>query len=175
MKFLFGFFLFLYFNIFIVINIQWSKQPHYIRSFLWNLYFAVCFCYFWKDKSLVVLNLFIFEYLDQIPPWKEMIEPFSVKLQTKNRCFCLSRSKLNKAQTAQITNTIQFSSTLIKISGHITEWKKIGTDQRFRKYFCILEIIRAKQGVGKQVRFVPNTIGQFGRQQGSQPRKLLYK
>ena len=56
---------------------------------------------------------------------------------------------------------MQSSSTLIKISGPFPEVKKIITDQRFRKYFWILERIRAKRGIGKQVRFVPNTIGRF--------------
>ena len=32
-------------------------------------FFVVCFCYFVKDKSLLTLNLFISERLDQIPPW----------------------------------------------------------------------------------------------------------
>ena len=49
----------------------------------------VCFCYFWKDKPLLILNLFIFEYLDQIASWKEIKEAFSLKLQTENLCFCL--------------------------------------------------------------------------------------
>ena len=51
--------------------------------------FLVCFCYFWKVKSLLVLNLFISEYLGKILPRKEMKLTFSVKLQTKNLCFCL--------------------------------------------------------------------------------------
>ena len=88
--------------------------------------FLVRFCYFWKVKSLLDLNLFISEYLDQIPPWKGIKEAFSVKLQTENCCFCF-RQKLNKTQTAQIRNTMQSSSTFIKMSGP------------------------------KQVRFVPNT------------------
>ena len=54
--------------------------------------FLVCFCYFWKDKSLLVTNLVIPEYLDQIPPWKEMKDAFSVNLLTEriwsNRGIC---------------------------------------------------------------------------------------
>ena len=45
--------------------------------------FLVCFCYFWKVKSLLVLNIFISEYLDKILSWKEMKLAFSVKLQTE--------------------------------------------------------------------------------------------
>ena len=32
----------------------------------------VCFCYFWKDKSFLILNLSLSEYLYQRLPWKEM-------------------------------------------------------------------------------------------------------
>ena len=85
----FGFILLLRFSIFIIMNIHWSKQPHYTWSCLWNMHSVVCFCYFWKDKPLLALKLFISEYLDQIPPWKEMKEAFSVKLQSENLCFCL--------------------------------------------------------------------------------------
>ena len=51
-KFLYGcFILLLHFSIFIIMNIQWSKQPHYTWSCLRNLHFVVCFCYFWRDKQ----------------------------------------------------------------------------------------------------------------------------
>ena len=46
-----------------------------------------------------------------------------VKLQTENFCFCL-RWKLNKTQAAQVSNIMQSSSTLIRISGSIPEGKK---------------------------------------------------
>ena len=170
LKFLyFGFILLLHFSIFIIMNIQWSKQPQYTWSYLWNFHFVVCFCYFWKDKPLLVLNLFTSEYLDQIPPWTEMKEAFSVKLQTENRRFCL-RWKLSKVQAAQIRNTMQSSSTLIKISGPIPKVKKIWIDQRFRKYFCLLERIQAKRGDDKQVVFSKYSSGAQ-----SQQTKLLYK
>ena len=39
----------------------------YLKLPLKPAFFSV-FCYFWKDISLLVLNLFISEYLDQIPP-----------------------------------------------------------------------------------------------------------
>ena len=32
--------------------------------------FLVYFCFFWKDKPLLILNLFISQYLDQILPWR---------------------------------------------------------------------------------------------------------
>ena len=50
------------------------------------MYFVVWFYYLWKERPLLVLNLFIFEYLDQIPPRKEMKEAFPVKLQAENGC-----------------------------------------------------------------------------------------
>ena len=51
--------------------------------------FLLCFCYIGKDKSLLILNLFISKYLDQIFPWYEMKEVFLVQLQTGNLYFCL--------------------------------------------------------------------------------------
>ena len=46
----------------------------------------MCFCYLWKGNFLLILNLFFSEYLDKIPPGKEMKEVFSVKLQTGSLC-----------------------------------------------------------------------------------------
>ena len=54
---------------------------------------------------------------------------------------------------------MQSSSTFTKVSGPISEVKKNLDWWRFGKYFWILERIRAKQSIGKQVRFVPNTVG----------------
>ena len=90
-------------------------------SFLWNLHF-MCFCNFWKDNSLLIVNLYISEYLDQIRPWKEVKEAFSVKIQTENLCFCL-RKRLHKTQSAQIRNIMQSSTTFIRISRLIPEVK----------------------------------------------------
>ena len=129
-------------------------------------FFSV-FLLFWIDKSLLVLNLFISEYLDKIPPWKEMKEVFSVKIQTENCCF----GKLNKAQAAQIKNKLKSLSTFMKISRYIPEVKTIWIDQWLAKYICKLERIREKRGVGKKVRFVPNTVGWSGRQHN--PWKIL--
>ena len=47
----------------------------------------VCFRYFWKDKPLLILDLFISEYLDQIASWKEIKEAFSGKLEIENLCI----------------------------------------------------------------------------------------
>ena len=55
------------------------------RKSLRRQQFLVCFCYFRKVKSLLVLNLFISEYLDKIPPWKEMKLIFSVDSR-QNTC-----------------------------------------------------------------------------------------
>ena len=42
------------------------------------------FFFFWNDNSLLILKLFISEYLDLIPPWKEIKEAFSVNFHTEN-------------------------------------------------------------------------------------------
>ena len=83
--------LFLHFSIYnvIMINIQWSKQPPYTWSCFLKLHFVVCFCYFWKFKSLFLSNFFISEYLDKILPWKEKKLGFFVKPQTKYFWLCL--------------------------------------------------------------------------------------
>ena len=52
-----------------------------------------------------------------------MKEACSVNLQTENLCF-YSRQKLNKTQDAQIRNTMQSSSTFMRIAGPVTEVKK---------------------------------------------------
>ena len=59
---------------------------------------------------------------------------------------------------------MQPSNTLIKISDPITKVNKIWIDQRFRKYFSILERIQAKLGVRKEVNFFPIAVEQSGRQ-----------
>ena len=125
-----------YYNIFIIFIEATSLIIHEVA--FETCIFLLCFCYSWKDKPLLVFDLFISEYLDQIPPWEEMKEAFSVKLQTENCCFCL-KWKLNKAQAAQRRNTMQSLSILIKISGSV--------------FFCILERIQAKRAVGKKVFF----------------------
>ena len=53
---------------------------------------------------------------------------------------------------------MQSSSTFIRIPGPIPEVKKLSIDQSLGKDFCILGRIRAKRGIGKKVRFVPNTV-----------------
>ena len=66
--------------------------------------YLVCFFYFWKVKSLLVLNLFISEYLD-IFPWKRWSKAFSVKLQIKIRLikkFEQSELYTNKCRLFQI-------------------------------------------------------------------------
>ena len=72
---------------------------------------------------MLVLNLFIPEYLDKILPWKEMKIAFSVRLQTEFLCFCF-RQKLEKTQAAQTRNIMQSLSTFIRISGSALGVKK---------------------------------------------------
>ena len=84
--------------------------------------FLAGFCYFWKDKSFLILDLFISEYLDQILPWKELRETFSEKLQTGNLCFFI-KLKSNKNHAPQIRNVIQSSRIFIWILGPIPEKK----------------------------------------------------
>ena len=57
-----------------------------------------------------------------------MKEQFSGKLQTEKLCFWL-RWRLNKTNNVQIRNMMQYSNTFIRISGPISEVKKICIDQ----------------------------------------------
>ena len=68
--------------------------------------FLVYFCYFWKDNSFLILNLFISEYLDQIPPWKENKDAFSVTLQTENLFLFKIKIKQNSGCQNKEYNTI---------------------------------------------------------------------
>ena len=102
-----------------------------------------------------------------------MKENFSVKLQTENRCFCL-RQKCNKAQAAQIRNTMQSSSTLTKISGPIAEVKKAELIKDSEKSFAYWK-------ESKQRETLVNKLGLFRYSwwvwEAAQPQqtKLLYK
>ena len=120
-------------------------------------FFSV-FLLFWIDKSLLVLNLFISEYLDKIPPWKEMKEVFSVKIQTENCCF----GKLNKAQAAQIKNKLKSLSTFMKISGYIPEVKTIWIDQWLAKYICKLERIWENLALANKLGLFQLQLGGLG-------------
>ena len=117
--------------------------------------FLVYFWYLSKVKFLLILNLFISEYLNKILQWKDMKKAFSVTHETENFCFCL-RQKLNENQTAQIRNIVQSLRTFIKLSGPIPEVKEICIDQWLWKYFWILGRIQVKQVVSKLVWFGPN-------------------
>ena len=69
-----------------------------------------------------------------------------------------------KIQATKIRNIIQSSSAFVKILGSIPVLKKIYTDQWLGR-------IRTKQDVGKQARFVLNTVMGFGGRQN--PRKTF--
>ena len=94
--------------------------------------FLVCFYYFWKYRFLLILNVYICEYLHQILPWKEINEAFPGKIQTKKLFFYL-----NKIQAAQIRNMMQYSSISIKK-------RNVYTDQWLWKYQFLHRKIQAR-------------------------------
>ena len=77
----------------------------------------MCFCYIWKDKSLLILNLFTSEYLDQIPLWKEIKEIFSVKLQTENLFLFKIIIKTHASQIRDIMLGNKFGLFQIQLEG----------------------------------------------------------
>ena len=80
------------------------------------------FCYFRKDKSSLILTLLISEYLEQILPWKEKKEAFSVKFQAEKSFFL---KKKNETKAPHERNIMQSLSTFIGISGPVAEVKKV--------------------------------------------------
>ena len=77
-----------------------------------------------------------------------MKEASSVKLQNENRSYCLLQ-KLSKAQVG--CQNKEYNKIFKHINQNIRAYhrtKKIWIDQRFRKYFCILERIQEKWDVG---------------------------
>ena len=88
----------------------------------------MCFSYFGKDVSFLILNLFISQYLDQIPQWTEMKEEFSVKLQVENLLLLKIKIKQNP-ECPNKEYIIQSLSTFIRISGLNLEVKKSCIDQ----------------------------------------------
>ena len=77
----------------------------------------MCFCYIWKDKSLLILNLFTSEYLDQIPLWKEIKEIFSVKLQTENLFLFKIIIKTHASQIRDIMLGNKFGLFQVQLEG----------------------------------------------------------
>ena len=126
--------------------------------------FLVCFCHFWNDKSELMLNLFISEYLDQIPPWEKMKEAFFSTLHIGNLCF-LMISNFNSCCPNKEYNAI-FKHIHQNIRTYCR--KKICIDHWLGKY-CILERNRTKRDVGKRVWFVLNAFV-WG---SHNPRKIL--
>ena len=135
-------------------NIQWSKQSPYTWNCLSNVPFYVFLCYFWKVKSLFILNLSISYFLSRqnystegkevgifskAPDW---IPLFLLKIK--------QNKKSNKTQTAQTWNIMQSLSTFIRMSGPIQKYKNC-IDQWLWKYCCLFKRVRAKRGVGKQL------------------------
>ena len=102
------------------------------ETYLFLYVFVVFFVFFWKVKSLVVVNLFISEYLD------EMMLAFLLKLQTE--CLCLCFFKLIKQ------NPCYPNKKYNKIFKHIHQnvrvyprIKKICIDQWLWKHFAYSE------------------------------------
>ena len=122
-------------------------------------------------KYLLILKLFISEYLDQILSWKEMNE-VSPKLQTKNFWLRIFRLKIkqNSSCLNKEDNPI-FKHIHQNIRVCPRSKKRSGLINNLEKYYCILGRIRAKRDVGKPIRFIPNTVRESWRQH--KPRRIL--
>ena len=167
-----GLLLFLYFNIYTVIitNIQWSKQPHFTSSCLWNLHVLVCLCLFQKDKSLHLLN----SYFSLICLWISRTNSFMEgdvrgmfkKVPDWKTLFLL---KINKIQAVQISNIMQSSSTSMRKSGPITRQKNLQWSI-IRKIFHIKKNLRKSRH--RRTHFVYSKCS-WGFRGSCSPRKSL--
>ena len=57
---------------------------------------------------------------------------------------------------------MQYLNFFIRISRAIPHVKKSALINDWKNFFCLLGRILTKRGVGEQVRFVPNTVGESG-------------
>ena len=105
------------------------------------------------------------EYLDQISPWKELKETH----QTENLFLFEIKIQQNPGCPNKEYNAI-FKHIHQNIKAY-TKSKKTCIDQLLGNY-CTLRKIRAKQGFGEQVWFVPNTVG--GSRVSHNPRKCNF-
>ena len=118
-------------------NIQWSKQPHYIRSAFETCIFSM-FLLFWKVKSLLISNLFFSQYIDQIPRSEEMKEALlEGKTPDWKPLFLLKmKIKQNPGRRNKAYNAI--FEHIHQIIRACPRSKKFCIDQWLWKYYCIL-------------------------------------
>ena len=138
---------------------QWIPKIIELKSlFIPEVVYETCFYYFWEGKCLLHLNLFfINNYFWVHRPNSSMKGDEGGIFSKASDWKFLIKIKI-KTQAAQIRNTIQPSSTFIRISVPIPEVKK---NHWLRKYCFILGKIWAKWLVSKQIRFVPNILEHF--------------
>ena len=137
----------------------WISKIIELKSlFIPEVVYETCFYYFWEGKCLLHLNLFfINNYFWVHRPNSSMKGDEGGIFSKASDWKFLIKIKI-KTQAAQIRNTIQPSSTFIRISVPIPEVKK---NHWLRKYRFILGKIWAKWLVSKQIRFVPNILEHF--------------
>ena len=116
------------------------------------------FSVFWLN-----LKLSISEYLDKNPIWNEMKEAFSVKLPTKNVCFCL---KIKIKQNPGSSNK-EYNEIFKHIHRLFQKWKNYWDmvndwGNQWLGNYPILGRTWAMQGIGKQVWFVSSTVDESG-------------
>ena len=97
----------------------------YLKLSLKPAFFSVFLLFL--ERSFLILNLLISEYLDQIPPWKEMKEALSVTLHTENLFLLKIKIKQNPSCPNKEYNGI--CKQIHQNTGPIPEVKKPRIDQ----------------------------------------------
>ena len=119
-------------------NIQWSKQPPYTWSCLWNLPFLVLFFNCWKSWVFVCFKLIFFWISRQ----NFSVEGDEVDIFSEGSCWKLLffLKIIIKQKPCRPTRNIMHSlSTFIWVSGPMPEVKTICIDQWLWKHCCIFK------------------------------------
>ena len=146
-------------------NIQWSKQPPYTWSCLWNLILWY-FCYFEKDKFLLTLNLFSFlisrpnssmerderGFLNKALDWKIVL----LHLKFKQKPGCPNK---------------KYNAIFEYIHRNIRAYPRNKKNLHWSMDGKLLLHIGKNQRKHGQVWFVPNAVQSSGRE--CNPRKIL--
>ena len=105
---------------------QWIPRIIELKSLLIpEVVYETCFCYFWEGKCLLDLNLSFINYYFWVHRPNSSIKGDEGGIFSKPSDWKFLIKIEIKTQAAQIRNTIQPSSTFIRISVPIPEVKEI--------------------------------------------------
>ena len=114
----------------------WISKIIELKSlFIPEVVYETCFCYFWEGKCLLHLNLFFINYYFWVHRPNSSMKGDEGGIFSKASDWKFLIKIKIKTQAAQIRNTIQPSSTFIRISVPIPEVKKNRWLRKYRLYW----------------------------------------